>query len=124
MTVEDQWTFGLYNNVSVVYNGAQQGLLSFEIKGFVANESVASGNATVALTYTNTDYTLVGSKYTLNVDKSTNEGQYGVSFTLEANNYAARYKRHSCVLLDYFPKINYHRTEFVLLWHKYRAKID
>lgn len=88
LTVEDQWTFGLYNNVSVVYNGAQQGLLSFEIKGFVANESVASGNATVALTYTNTDYTLVGSKYTLNVDKSTNEGQYGVSFTLEANNYA------------------------------------
>ena len=88
LTVEDQWTFGLYNNVSVVYNGAQQGLLSFEIKGFVANESVACGNATVALTYTNTDYTLVGSKYTLNVDKSTNEGQYGVSFTLEANNYA------------------------------------
>lgn len=88
LTVEDQWTFGLYNNVSVVYNGEQQGLLSFEIKGFVANESVASGNATVALTYTNTDYTLVGSKYTLNVDKSTNKGQYGVSFTLEANNYA------------------------------------
>lgn len=88
LTVEYQWTSGLYNNGSVVYNGAQQGLLSFEIKGFVANESVASGNATVALTYTNTDYTLVGSKYTLNVDKSTNEGQYGVSFTLEANNYA------------------------------------
>lgn len=37
---------------------------------------------------TQMDYTLVGSKYTLNVDKSTNEGQYGVSFTLEANNYA------------------------------------
>lgn len=88
LTVEDQWTFGLYNNVSVVYNGAQQGLLSFEIKGFVANESVASGNATVALTYTNTDYTLAGNKYTLKKDKSTNEGQYGVSFTLEANNYA------------------------------------
>lgn len=88
LTVEYQWTSGLYNNGSVVYNGAQQGLTSFEIKGFVANESVASGNATVALTYTNTDYTLVGSKYTLNVDKSTNEGQYGVSFTLEANNYA------------------------------------
>ena len=88
LTVEYKWTQGLYNNGSIVYNGAQQGLTSFEIKGFVANESVASGNATVALTYTNTDYTLVGSKYTLNVDKSTNEGQYGVSFTLEANNYA------------------------------------
>ena len=88
LTVEYKWTQDLYNNGSVVYNGAQQGLTSFEIKGFVANESVESGNATVALTYTNTDYTLVGSKYTLNVDKSTNEGQYGVSFTLEANNYA------------------------------------
>lgn len=88
LTVEYQWTPGLYNNVSVVYNGEQQGLLSFEIKGFVANESVASGNATVALTYTNTDYTLAGNKYTLKKDKSTNVGQYGVSFTLEANNYA------------------------------------
>lgn len=88
LTVEYQWTYGLYNNGSVVYNGAQQGLLSFEIKGFVANESVASGNATVALTYTNTDYTLAGNKYTLKKDKSTNAGQYGVSFTLEANNYA------------------------------------
>lgn len=88
LTVEYQWTSGLYNNGSVVYNGAQQGLLSFEIKGFVANESVASGNATVALTYTNTDYTLAGNKYTLKKDKSTNAGQYGVSFTLEANNYA------------------------------------
>ena len=88
LTVEYKWTQDLYNNGSVVYNGAQQGLTSFEIKGFVANESVESGNATVALTYTNTDYTLVGSKYTLNVDKSTNAGQYGVSFTLEANNYA------------------------------------
>lgn len=88
LTVEYQWTSGLYNNGSVVYNGAQQGLTSFEIKGFVANESVASGNATVALTYTNTDYTLAGNKYTLKKDKSTNAGQYGVSFTLEANNYA------------------------------------
>lgn len=88
LTVEYQWTSGLYNNGSVVYNGEQQGLLSFEIKGFVANESVASGNATVALTYTNTDYTLAGNKYTLKKDKSTNAGQYGVSFTLEANNYA------------------------------------
>lgn len=88
LTVEYQWTSGLYNNGSVVYNGAQQGLLSFEIKGFVANESVASGNAMVALTYTNTDYTLAGNKYTLKKDKSTNAGQYGVSFTLEANNYA------------------------------------
>lgn len=88
LTVEYQWTYGLYNNGSNVYNGAQQGLTSFEIKGFVANESVASGNATITLTYTNTDYTLGGSKYTLNADKSTNAGQYGVSFTLEANNYA------------------------------------
>lgn len=88
LTVEYQWTSGLYNNGSNVYNGAQQGLTSFEIKGFVANESVASGNAMVALTYTNTDYTLAGNKYTLKKDKSTNAGQYGVSFTLEANNYA------------------------------------
>ncbi len=88
LTVEYKWTQGLYNNGSIVYNGAQQGLTSFEIKGFVANESVASGNATVALTYTNTDYTLAGNKYTLKKDKSTNAGQYGVSFTLEANNYA------------------------------------
>lgn len=52
LSIEPRWSTGMSNGASKVYNGAQQGLLSFTVSGFVENESVAGGHAAFNVTPT------------------------------------------------------------------------
>lgn len=52
LSIVPSWSTGMSNGASKVYNGAQQGLLSFTVSGFVGNESVAGGHAAFNVTPT------------------------------------------------------------------------
>lgn len=52
LSIVPSWSTGMSNGASKVYNGAQQGLLSFTVSGFVENESVAGGHAAFNVTPT------------------------------------------------------------------------
>ena len=52
LSIVPSWSTGMSNGASKVYNGAQQGLLSFTVSGFVGNESVTGGHAVFNVTPT------------------------------------------------------------------------
>ena len=52
LSIEPRWSTDMSNGASKAYNGAQQGLLSFTVSGFVENESVAGGHAAFNVTPT------------------------------------------------------------------------
>lgn len=52
LSIVPSWSTGMSNGASKVYNGAQQGLLSFTVSGFVGNESVIGGHAVFNVTPT------------------------------------------------------------------------
>lgn len=83
LSIVPSWSTGMSNGASKVYNGAQQGLLSFTVSGFVGNESVAGGHAAFNVTPTICTIANPSSGSTYTIGNSTNvSNDYRITISL------------------------------------------